>query len=240
LYEERFYRRISRPEDLVCYEIIHRETDLFCGTKVDLSRYIKERLIYYRHQLDEYIKLRPAFKESFVPIGNDKYAPPIVKKMIEASAAIGVGPLACVAGAIAEFIGNDIVSMTDEFILENGGDIYLKTKRQRKILIYAKDSPFSEKIAISINPSEKALGVCTSSGTVGHSISFGRADAVCVVGESSLFCDGVATYIGNIVKQKDDISFAIEKAKTFKEIRGILIIINDRIGVWGDLQLVTP
>ncbi|HOJ43208.1 MAG TPA: hypothetical protein PK800_03735, partial [Syntrophorhabdaceae bacterium] len=82
--------------------------------------------------------------------------------------------------------------------------------------------------------------VCTSSGTVGHSISFGRADAVCVVGESSLFCDGVATYIGNIVKQKDDISFAIEKAKTFKEIRGILIIINDRIGVWGDLQLVTP
>ncbi|HPU29154.1 MAG TPA: UPF0280 family protein [Syntrophorhabdaceae bacterium] len=240
MYEERFYRQVSRPHDLICYEVIHKETDILCCTKKDISQHIKERLIHYRYQLDEYIKLRPEFKDSFIPISYDKYAPPIVKKMIEASSIIGVGPLACVAGAIAEFIGNDISSLTDEFILENGGDIYLKTKKQRKILIYAKDSPFSKKIALNIKPSEKAYGICTSSGTVGHSLSFGKTDAVCVIGESSLFCDGLATYIGNIVKKRDDISNAIEKAKTFKEIKGILIIMKDHLGVWGDIQIVTP
>lgn len=240
MYEERFYRKISRPEDLICYEVIHRETDLFCCTKTDLSHFIKERLLFYRHQLDKYINQRPEFKESLTPIEQDIFSPPIIKKMIEASSKIGVGPLACVAGAIAEFIGNDINSLSDEFILENGGDIYLMTKKQRTILVYAKDSPFSEKIAIRIPPNDRPYGVCTSSGTVGHSLSFGKADAVCIVGDSSLFCDGLATYIGNIVKKRDDIQYAIEKAKTFKEIRGILIIMKEHLGVWGDIEIVKP
>ncbi|MCX8109682.1 MAG: UPF0280 family protein [Syntrophorhabdaceae bacterium] len=240
MYEERFYRSISRPDDLVCFEVKYKETDLFCCTKADIRGQIEDRVIFYRHQLEEYIRQRPEFLDSLIPIENDRFAPDIVKKMIEASTLIGVGPMACVAGAIAEFLGRDIELLSDEFIIENGGDIFLKTKRHRTILIYAKDSPFSEKIGIRIAPETTPYGVCTSSGTVGHSLSFGHADAVCVVGESSLFCDGLATFIGNIVKKEKDIPFAIEKAKTFKEIKGILIVMGDKLGIWGDIKLVRP
>jgi hypothetical protein len=158
--------------------------------------------------------------------------------MIEASQVIGVGPMACVAGAISEYVGRDIAPLTDEFIVENGGDICLKTDHERIMLIYAKDSPYSEKIGIKLKGRDKSYGVCTSSGTVGHSLSFGKADAACIVGDSSLFADGLATYVGNIVKKKDDIAAAIEKGKAYPGISGILIILGDNLGVWGDLEII--
>jgi ApbE superfamily uncharacterized protein (UPF0280 family) len=106
------------------------------------------------------------------------------------------------------------------------------------ILLYAKDSPFSEKIGIKLKPSNSPYGVCTSSGTVGHSLSFGKADAVCIVGTSSLFADGLATCLGNIVKNKDDIPVALEKGKTYLDVMGILIILGENLGVWGNLDIV--
>jgi len=238
MYEERFYRNISKPRDMLCYEVKLQETDLFCCTKTDLRNYIEERVIFYRHQLEAYIRYRPLFKESLAPVETDIFAPGIVREMIEASQVIGVGPMACVAGAISEYVGRDIAALTDEFIIENGGDICLKTDYDRVMLVYAKDSPYSEKIGIKLKGRDKSYGVCTSSGTVGHSLSFGKADAACIVGDSSLFADGLATYVGNIVKKKDDIPFAIEKSKVYAGISGILIVLGDNLGVWGDLEIV--
>lgn len=238
MYEKRFYRGITRPQDLVCYEVKNKETDLLCCTKTNLKPFIDDRVFFYRHQLEEYIKRKPLFMESLIPIEHDNFAPQIAKEMIKASQAIGVGPMATVAGAIAEFIGRDVEPLSDEYIIENGGDIYLKTSKERVLMIYAKDSAFSEKIGIKIAPNSEPYGVCTSSGTVGHSLSFGKADAVCAVGNSSLFTDGLATCIGNIVKQKGDISFAIEKGKTFQGLAGLLIIFGDNLGVWGNIEIV--
>lgn len=238
MYEERFYRRISQPQDLVCYEVKIKETDLLCCTKTDLSPYIEERVLFYRHQLEEYIKYRPEFKESLAPIRADAFAPGIVREMMEVSALIGVGPMATVAGAIAEHVGRDIDTQTDEYIIENGGDIFLKTGHERIILVYAKDSPYSEKIGIKLKGRDKPYGLCTSSGTVGPSLSFGRADAVCILGNSSLFADGLATYVGNIVKKKGDIQVAIEKGRLHSDVTGILIVLGDHLGIWGDLEIV--
>jgi len=237
-YEERFYRSISRPAELVCYEVQHKETDLLCCTSEDLSAFIKERVRAYRHQLEEYIRVNPSFKESLVPIKDDAVAPPIVREMVRASAAIGLGPMACVAGAISEYIGRDIGGLTKDFIIENGGDIYLRASVERTIQVHAGTSVFSGHIGIRVPPALKARGVCTSSGTVGHSLSFGRADAVCILGRSALFADGLATYLGNIVKKKDDIARAIEEGQKFPDITAILIIVGDQLGAWGDLDLI--
>lgn len=237
MYEERFYRNITRPNDLLCYEVKLKETDLWCCTKIDLKNIIEDRILFYRHQLEEYIKERPVFKESLVPIGADSFAPAIVKEMISASAQVGVGPMATVAGAIAEFIGKDISPLTDEYIIENGGDISIKTLRERMILVYAKKSPFSQKIAIRLKDKDKPYGVCTSSATVGPSLSLGKADAVCIVAGSALFADGLATCIGNSVKSKNDIAMAIETGKTYPGVFGILIIVGDNLGIWGDLEI---
>lgn len=237
-YEERFYRNISHPAELVCYEVKHKETDLFCCTGRDIAGFIKGRVLAYRYQLEEYMKVNPLFRESLTPLNDDPVAPPIVREMVRASAAIGVGPMATVAGAISEYIGRDISGLTQDFIIENGGDIYLRTSVQRVIQIHAGASPFSEHIGIRIPPSGESRGVCTSSGTVGHSLSFGKADAVCILGNSALFADGLATYLGNIVKKKDDIARAIEEGQKFPGITAILIILGDQLGAWGDLDMV--
>ncbi|HQL83987.1 MAG TPA: UPF0280 family protein [Spirochaetota bacterium] len=237
-YQERFYRNISRPADLVCYEVQYKETDLFCCTGHDLSSFIKERVLAYRYQLEEYIKINPLFRESLVPVNDDMVAPPIVREMVRASAAIGIGPMATVAGAISEYIGRDIEGLTRDFIIENGGDIYLRTSVERTIQVHAGTSPFSEHIGIKLPRSAGSRGVCTSSGSVGHSLSFGKADAVCILGRSALFADGLATYLGNIVKKKDDIARAIEEGQKFPDITAILIILGDQLGVWGDLDMV--
>ncbi|MBP1749761.1 MAG: hypothetical protein H6Q52_2300 [Deltaproteobacteria bacterium] len=237
-YEERFYRNISRPAELKCYEVRYKETDLFCCTGHDLSSFIKERVLAYRYQLEGYIRINPSFQESLTPIKGDPVAPPIVREMVRASAMIGVGPMATVAGAISEYIGRDIEGLTRDFIIENGGDIYLRTSVERTIQIHAGLSPFSEHIGIKIPPSAESRGVCTSSGTVGHSLSFGKADAVCILGRSALFADGLATYLGNIVKKKDDIARAIEEGQKFSDIEAILIILGDQLGAWGDLDIV--
>lgn len=238
MYEERFYRRISKPKDLDCYEVQYKETDLFCCTQGNFHGFIMGKVLFYRNQIEEYIRSRPEFRDSLVPIGDDPFAPRIAREMMEASRITGVGPMATVAGAIAEFIGRDIALLSEEYIIENGGDIFLRTDAERIVEIYAKDSPFSERIGISVKPDDRPYGICTSSGTVGHSLSFGKADAVCIIGRSSLFTDGLATCIGNIVKKKDDISTAIEKGKVFPGVIGILIIFGRSLGVWGDLEIV--
>ncbi|MHB8110587.1 MAG: UPF0280 family protein [Syntrophorhabdaceae bacterium] len=238
MYEDRFYRRISRPSELVCYEVQYKETDLFCCSDTDLTSFINERVLFYRNQLEEYVKVRPLFKDSLTPLDPDIFAPPIVREMIEASGMIGVGPMATVAGAISEFIGRDIDGLTGDFIIENGGDIYLRTSIGRVIQVHAGKSPFSEHIGLRIAPSGRPRGICTSSGTVGHSLSFGKADAVCIIGSSALFTDGLATYLGNIVKKKDDIAHAIEEGRKFPDVTAILIILADQLGAWGELDIV--
>ncbi len=238
MFEERFYRKISKPDDLVCYEVQYKETDLFCCTRENFHGLIMGKVLFYRNQLEEYIKLRPEFRDSLVPVGDDPFAPRIAREMMEASRLIGVGPMATVAGAIAEFIGRDIAPLSEEYIIENGGDIFLRTDVERVIAVYAEDSPFSERIGVSIKPHDRPYGVCTSSGTVGHSLSFGEADAVCVIGRSALFTDGLATWLGNIVKKKDDITTAIERGKVFPGVLGILIIFGESLGVWGDVEIV--
>ena len=238
MYEERFYRSATKPRDLICYEVAHKETDLFCCTRTDLSVFIKERVFSYRHQLDEYINMKPVFGESLTPVESDPLAPAIAREMIAASSILNVGPMATVAGAMAEFVGGDIVDLSNVFIIENGGDIYLKTDVERVIQIYAKDSPFSEKIGIKLKPDSSPYGVCTSSATVGPSLSLGNADAVCIIADSALFADGLATCLGNIVKKKDDIAIAIEKGQQFPGVMGILIILGEHLGIWGDLDIV--
>jgi ApbE superfamily uncharacterized protein (UPF0280 family) len=111
VYEERYYRNVTRPRDLICYEVAHKETDLFCCTKTDLSVLIKERVFSYRHQLDEYISMRPVFRKSLMPVVSDPLAPAIAREMMAASSILNVSQMATVAGAIAEFVGRDIADI---------------------------------------------------------------------------------------------------------------------------------
>jgi ApbE superfamily uncharacterized protein (UPF0280 family) len=164
-------------------------------------------------------------------------APGIINDMVSATRMFNVGPMASVAGAVAEAVGKKLLKHSKQVIVENGGDIFLKSSEPRTMLIYAGKSPFSNKIALEIDPKDTPLGVCTSSGTVGHSFSFGSADAVVVVSRSAAIADAAATAIGNLVKKADDIDEALKYAKKFKRLKGVLIIKDDKMGVWGKVKI---
>jgi ApbE superfamily uncharacterized protein (UPF0280 family) len=121
--------------------------------------------------------------------------------------------------------------------VENGGDIFLKISRKRTVGIYAGDSPLTGKIGLEISPQDTPLGVCTSSGTVGHSLSFGKADAVVILAESAALADAAATAIGNRVNLPEDVNSAIDFCKNIRGLKGIVIIIGKNVGVWGEVKL---
>jgi ApbE superfamily uncharacterized protein (UPF0280 family) len=152
---------------------------------------------------------------------------------------VNIGPFATVAGAVSEFIARDIIDNFDieEIIIENGGDIFLKTNLDINLSVFAGTSPLSEKIFLNLPSSKNGLGVCTSAGTIGHSYSAGKADAVCVVSEDTLFADALATKIGNEIVETSDIEPTIEKYKNNKYINSLLIIKDDVFGYSGEYEI---
>jgi ApbE superfamily uncharacterized protein (UPF0280 family) len=237
MYEERVYRDLVKTDDLVKFEVIVKETDLLVRAKSDLFRETRESVLKHRRQIEAYIEVNPEFQRSLIPLKEDPYAPEIVQEMIRTSRLAQVGPMAAVAGAMAESVSKDLLKLSKEVVVENGGDIYLATFRERTIGIFAGDSPLSLKIGIVIGPEDSPVGVCTSSGTVGPSISFGKADAVCILSKSAALADAAATAVGNIVREKNDIELGLERGKEIEGVLGTLIIVGEKMGVWGNVTL---
>ncbi len=237
MYEPRTYRHWVKGKDLVSFNVVVKETDLYVRASRNLKRKTLKLVIKYRDTLERYIERHPSFLTSFEPIHTGDDAPRIVKLMSESAEKVGVGPMAAVAGAIAEFVGTELLPFSPEVIIENGGDIYLKSLGKRVIGIYAGKSPLTGKIGLEIAGEETPLGICTSSGTVGHSVSFGTADAVVVLSQSATLADAAATAIGNLIKQPGDIPGGIEFAKGIEGLKGLLIIKDDKVGLWGEINI---
>ncbi len=237
MYEPRTYRHWINYKDLISFNIVVKETDLSICASTNLKRKAYRLVLKYRDKLEGYIGQHPAFLTSLGPLPVDENAPHIVKAMAEAAARVGIGPMASVAGAIAEFVGNELLAFSPEIIVENGGDIYLKSLGKRIVGIYAGKSSLTGKIGLEINGEDTPLGICTSSGTVGHSLSYGKADAVIVLSKSATLADAAATAIGNLIKQPSDIPSGIEFAKGIEGLRGLLIIKDDNIGLWGEVKI---
>jgi len=232
MYEPRTYRHWVNGKDLVSFNTVVKETDLYIRASTNLKRKALRLVLKYRNTLERYIGQHPSFLTSLEPLFVSDNAPRIVKSMSEAAKRVGTGPMASVAGAIAEFVGNELLAFSPEIILENGGDIFLKSSKKRLIGIYAGKSPLTGKIGLEINGDDTPLGICTSSGTVGHSLSYGKADAVIVLSKSATLADAAATAIGNLIKQPTDISTGVEFAKGIDGLKGVIIIKDNKVGFW--------
>lgn len=237
-YEPRTYRtRMARP-GLVGFQVAVQETDLWVMAGRDLSREVRELVLQERRQLEAYIAGQPEFLTTLSPWPEDPFAPLVVREMIAAARKAGVGPMAAVAGALAERVGQALELLSAEVIVENGGDIYLRLASEATISLFAGKSPLSHRVGLRIAPELTPLGVCTSSGTVGHSFSFGRADAACVLAPSAALADAAASAVGNRVQQAGDIAPALEFAAALPEILGAVVIVGDKLGAWGRVELV--
>jgi ApbE superfamily uncharacterized protein (UPF0280 family) len=236
-YQPRTYRHWIEGKDLIPFNVTVKETDLYIRATSHLQRKAQRLVLKYRSQIERYIQQSPAFLTSLEPVPMPSDAPQIVQAMILASSSVGVGPMASVAGAIAENVGRELLPFSPEIIVENGGDIYLKSLSKRVVGIFAGNSPLSGKIGLEISAQDTPLGICTSSGTVGHSLSYGSADAVVVLSPSATLADAAATAIGNRVSIAGDVSDAIEFGKIISGLTGLIIIKDENIGVWGEVNL---
>jgi ApbE superfamily uncharacterized protein (UPF0280 family) len=237
-YVARTYRDFSSRGRWVAFGAASRETDLYVRAEQDLTREALEAIHRARCAIEGYIREQPDFETSLVPLPLDPEAPPIVRDMLLAARAASVGPMAGVAGAIAEDVGTALQAFSRNVVVENGGDVYLAAQSEATVGIFAGKSELSMRLGLKIPAEEMPCGLCTSSGRVGPSLSFGNADAVTVWASSTALADTAATALANRVLAPEDIEPTLEVAKSTEGLKGALIVFEDRIGLWGPLELV--
>jgi uncharacterized protein len=236
---DRFYRDQFKTEGLFSWKLQIMESDLFIICDRDLKSQAKTALEKARRHIEEYIRRFPDFGESLQPVKVGDDAPGMVKNMSWSTTVYGVGPMAAVAGAVAREVGEALSPLCSHLIIENGGDIYLKSSEKITLAVYAgENSPFTGKLKFQGEPGGKPLGVCTSSGKVGHSLSFGRSDAVVTVAGRADIADAAATAIGNLVRTPRDIEPVINQEIKRKILSALIIVIDDKMGAWGEINLI--
>jgi uncharacterized protein len=238
----RRYRQQMCPAGFAALTVRYRETDLHIAVdepsfSPDLAAVAEKRVLHYRALLDEYIHRDPVFQATLQPHLLPGDAPAIALEMARAGNLAGVGPMAAVAGAFAERVGRELLSRVRQVVVENGGDIFLATESAIKIAVFAGPSPFSNRIAIELDAAPQGLGVCTSSGTVGPSLSLGRADAAVIVSPSTPLADAVATATANRIQTTADLQPALDFARSVPGITAVLLIKDDKMAAWGALRV---
>ncbi|HSA32622.1 MAG TPA: UPF0280 family protein [bacterium] len=245
-YEPRTYRGGMGADRFRPFTVVEGETDLWIGVdaasyRSAMERFVRETVKRLRGELSAWIARDRAFVESFSPIAVPEVAPEPIRSMAAAAQRAGVGPMAAVAGAIAETAGRALMVEFNgtEVVVENGGDIWAQVVSPLTVSVYAGSSPLSRKVGIVVPPELSPMGICTSSGTVGHSFSFGKADAAMICCRDTALADAFATAFCNRVKSADDIEPQLTRAAAEPEILSALFVVGDTVGVRGKFEL-TP
>jgi len=242
-YVDRGYRSQVAAGDLVSSYVRVKDTDLHILADRDVSGCGRDLALQYRLQVEDYIGKNPQFLHSLVPLPSDGQAPPLIKEMLDATLQAGVGPMAAVAGTIAEYVGRALIKKgCREVMVENGGDIFLQRTSDCRVAIFAGESPLSNRVGVCLRAAQMPVGVCTSSGTVGHSLSFGKADSVTVIAGSTALADAVATRLGNEVGKTaggdGGVKKALEIGRGIEGVRGVVVICNELMGAAGEVELI--
>ena len=236
-YEPRTYRSFSARKGLVSFRVQVRESDLWIQAEQSLKKEAIDLLLRCRAHLEGYIANFPDFATSLAPWKITGPAPPIVRSMARAGMAAGVGPMAAVAGAVAQYVGQGLQVLSREVIIENGGDVYALVEGSLFMGIFAGNSPLAGKIGLRLDGQGKPLSVCTSSASIGHSKSFGKADAVVIVAKDCSLADAVATAAANLVESPKQVGRAVDFARAIPGITGVVSICESQLATWGDLEL---
>ncbi len=241
MFGNRRYRDLVKSDTLEHYRVTVKETDLSIYSNIDVCSDIRESVLKFRGIIESFIHAYPKFMKTLIPFFEKGPVPQIIKHMIDAGHVAGTGPMAAVAGTISEFTVKDIINRNNkvtDLIIENGGDTFIYSGKPYTVAIHAGRSPLSMKFGITFDETKEYVSICTSSGTIGHSLSFGKSDAVCVISESGALADAIATSLGNKVKNVSDIKKTIDIGKKIIGVEGLVIIKNDKIGIWGNIKLV--
>ena len=243
-YKNRTYREHLQKERWHSFTVAYKETDLWIGIdqasfQESIPAFTESRIQTLRKDMVTYLQNDPDYSTSLVSYEAKTEAPTIFQEMSEMARKSGIGPMSGVAGAVARRIGQEIKDKyrVREIIVENGGDIYADIQKDIDIAVFAGTSPLSEKVGFTIQADQAPLGICTSSGTVGPSLSFGKADAVMIICKDCTLADTYATAFANEIQTTDDVAPCIEKIGKTKDILAAICIKDDKIGIHGIFNL---
>lgn len=256
-----FYTNNSSEQKI---QIIIEETDLLITltTKIEAEKIIplvKNKLQELRNIVKFWIQLYPQIQHSLEPIPCPQNAPSFIEIMCESATYAQVGPFAAIAGTIAqilchfihEFLKNN--NLPNDVIVENGGDIYIYSQKERIIGIMA--NPKENCIlGLKLNASNMPISICSSSAKIGHSLSFGQGDLALIIAKNASLADALATSYCNQLQKKEDINKLLERAKqdycikildnpytnstTKSGLMGIFLQIDENIGAWGNIEFI--
>jgi len=232
------YRSGIAANDLVRFRVVVKETDLFILAERDISDLVRDIVLTQRDRLERYIAGNPSFRDSLLPIPVSDTAPGIVKAMALAGQASGVGPMAAVAGAVCEAVAGGVGDGVRELILENGGDLYVASARERIIGIFVGKEVRGGTIGLRLAPERTPIGICTSSGRIGHSLSFGDSAAATVLARSCALADAAATAVGNRVRGRHGVREGLAAARDIPGVLGVVVVRDGQLGAWGDVDIV--
>lgn len=236
----RGYRKsVALSDNETSFQIVVEQTDLFIVAEKNLKDEALAAVHEIRGILNAHFVLNPEFATSLVPVAVPADVHPVIKAMADGAIACKVGPMAAVAGAVAQFVADQLLPNSPNVIVENGGDIYMHSTNPRKIGLLA-DPDSGTKIGLAIEAKDFPLSICSSSGTIGHSLSLGNGDLVTVRAKDARFADAAATTLANLLKSPADVPLVIEKARALSEhgLDGIFVQYDSKIGAWGNLELI--
>lgn len=239
LSTDRIYRDLVQPHSgEVRFQVAMEQTDLLVVAECDLQEDIAAFVRKVRGDLKNWIMFHPEFAESLVPISVSEDAPDIIRDMAQASAVCGVGPMAAVAGAIAQAVGDAFVGRSPNLLVENGGDTYMHSTRERVVALLSEPESGAS-IGLRLEAGGFPTAICASSGTIGHSLSLGSG-IVAVRARDARFADAAATALCNELRSEDDMDRVLKRAKQFAEygLEGVFAQYDQKVAAWGDLELV--
>jgi len=227
---KKLYREAFNIKESQC-NIITDKPDGITAAKNSLKR--------HRLQLEAYIKTNPIFLHALEPVPAPT-KPLIAKLMAEAAEKADVGPMAAVAGVLADLAVKDMLRAGCEVaVVENGGEISAVSNTPIDVAVAAGDEPLSKRFGFRLT--EFPIGVATSSGRFSHALSFGDSEAATVFCKNAGLADAAATAVGNVVKGEDcqaAIQAGISKALSIQGVEGVLVIYKGSTGTAGKVPQI--
>ncbi|GEM_PF-550698 len=230
IYERKDYFNRFRLTKSVSFRIGVRETNLRIQARSDLSGKAKDAVFRYRYQIEEYLRQHPAFRETSAPIEIYASAPEIVRFSDLSCRATGAPPMACISGAMADFVARDLASDSADLVVASGGDASVRCSGGLDAYLYAEGSPLHEKLVLDLPSFDHPYGISTF--VPGRGIH-----AVTVLSRCAAWASAFARDIGTRLARGEHASSVLDRVESYTEVGGLVLIAGNRVVVGGDLRL---
>jgi hypothetical protein len=234
----RGYRSVAPGRGETAFQVVVEETDLWVVSERDLRTEISGYVHEVRGAIKTHIALHPEFLQSMAPLRSPENAHPLIRTMCSASQITGVGPMAGVAGAIAQSVADRFKEESANILVENGGDVFMHSTGDRVAGILA-DPESRAGLGVKLAKADFPISLCASSARIGHSLSLGRGDIAVVASHDAALADCAATALCNMLQGPEDLKRTMDKAASWRK-NGVLFAFAQcagKIAVWGELEL---